>query len=133
MKTGREISAGGVIYKRQGGRIQVALIAHSQKKVWGLPKGKIDAGEKPEQTALREVKEETGLDGKIEQNLGDIQYTYQAPWEEMRIFKVVTFYLMKYLGGSTADHDWEGTARESVRGPCEARGSCLRPRAGASC
>ena len=107
MKTGREISSGGVVYRREGGKIQVVLIARQAKKIWGLPKGKIDPGEKPPQTALREVREETGLSGKIERKLGDIRYTYYAPWDDTRYSKVVSFYLMKYLGGSTADHDWE--------------------------
>src|SRR6188508_2429543 len=65
--------------------------------VWALPKGIIDEGEKPEQTALREVSEETGIEARLVTKLGDIRYVYT--WAGERIFKVVSFYLLRYRRG----------------------------------
>jgi 8-oxo-dGTP pyrophosphatase MutT (NUDIX family) len=65
--------------------------------VWALPKGIIDAGEPPEQTAMREVAEETGASGRLVGKLGDVRYTYT--WQGERVFKVVSFYLAFATGG----------------------------------
>ncbi len=65
--------------------------------VWALPKGLIGPGERPEVTAVREVAEETGLDGKLVQKLGDVRYVYT--WAGERVFKVVSFYLLRYRSG----------------------------------
>ena len=65
--------------------------------VWALPKGIIDAGERPEQTALREVGEETGVEGRLVTKLGDVRYVYT--WAGERVFKVVSFYLVRYSSG----------------------------------
>lgn len=73
--------------------------------MWGLPKGRIDAGETVEEAALREVREETGLDATIEAQLGRISYVYV--WEKARISKVVHFFLMRATGGDISDHDDE--------------------------
>ena len=64
---------------------------------WALPKGLIDAGERPDQTALREGFEETGLHGRLASKLGDIRYVYT--WHGERVFKVVSFYLAHSSGG----------------------------------
>lgn len=61
----------------------------------------------PEDAALREVREETGLEGEIEKKIGDIKYVYIAEKRKLKIFKVVSFYLMRHTGGSTRSHDWE--------------------------
>jgi 8-oxo-dGTP pyrophosphatase MutT (NUDIX family) len=65
--------------------------------VWALPKGLIDQGEKPEQAALREVAEETGIEARLVTKLGDVRYVYT--WAGERIFKVVSFYLFRYSRG----------------------------------
>jgi 8-oxo-dGTP pyrophosphatase MutT (NUDIX family) len=65
--------------------------------LWALPKGLIGPGERPEETALREVGEETGAQGRLVRKLGDVRYVYT--WEGERVFKVVSFYLFAYAGG----------------------------------
>ena len=74
--------------------------------VWALPKGQIDEGEPAEQTALREVAEETGAHGHSLGKLGDVKYVYTwppKPAEGERIFKVVSFFLVRYTGGRLGD------------------------------
>jgi 8-oxo-dGTP pyrophosphatase MutT (NUDIX family) len=72
-----------------------------ERGVWALPKGLIGAGEKPEETALREVEEETGVEARLVEKLGDIRYVYT--WEGERVFKVVSFYLLRYSRGRLGD------------------------------
>jgi 8-oxo-dGTP pyrophosphatase MutT (NUDIX family) len=69
--------------------------------VWALPKGLIAPGEKPEQAALREVEEETGIQARLVTKLGDIRYVYT--WDGERVFKVVSFYLLRYSRGRLGD------------------------------
>ena len=92
----REFSAGGVLIKRIKGRPHLAAIRPQGKPegVWALPKGNLDPGEKPEQTALREVREETGVEGRLVEKLGDVKYTYTRPGG-VRVFKIVSFYLLR--------------------------------------
>lgn len=72
----------------------------SQKMLLALPKGLVDPGEKPEQTAAREVFEETGLTVIPVTKLGDIKYTYVRNWgDKARVFKIVSFYLFRYQSG----------------------------------
>ena len=108
IRTVREVSAGGVIYRRHAGQIEIALI-HVRNR-WGLPKGHVEEGERVEEAALREVREETGLEGKLERKLGDIRYSYHDKTdngEPIRIYKRVFFYLMSYMRGDVSDHDHE--------------------------
>jgi 8-oxo-dGTP pyrophosphatase MutT (NUDIX family) len=95
----REFSAGGVLVRRLRGRWWLAAIrpAGKPKGIWALPKGLIDPGESGAETALREVAEETGLTGRLEGKLGDVRYVYTRGGE--RIFKVVSFFLLRYVGG----------------------------------
>ena len=99
----REFSAGGVLVRRLRGRWMMAAIRPAGKKegVWALPKGLIDPGERPEETALREVAEETGAHGRSAGKLGDVKYVYT--WAGEQIFKVVSFYLVRYSGGRLGD------------------------------
>ena len=108
MKTRSEHSAGGVVVRRRDGAVDVALAARRTRKgdlAWGLPKGLVEKGEAPEETALREVQEETGLVAEIVEPLGDISYWYV--WDEERIRKKVTFFLMEAVGGDVSVHDHE--------------------------
>jgi 8-oxo-dGTP pyrophosphatase MutT (NUDIX family) len=107
MKYGREISAGGVLYRPAGKSYEVALIRPKGKNVEALPKGLIDEAEKAEATALREVREETGMLGELEAPLGSIDYYYYSKERDTRFFKLVYFFLLRYAGGSERDHDWE--------------------------
>src|SRR4051812_25403071 len=91
----REFSAGGVLVKTLRGRPMMAAIRPRGKPegLWALPKGLVDPGERPEDTALREVWEETGVRGRSEGKLGDVKYVYTR--DGQRIFKVVSFYLVR--------------------------------------
>src|SRR5919108_5752221 len=95
----REFSAGGVLVRRLRGRWFCAAIrpAGKDEGVWALPKGLVGPGEKPELTAVREVEEETGARGRLVSKLGDVRYVYT--WAGERVFKVVSFYLVRYGGG----------------------------------
>jgi len=109
MKTRNEISAGGVVFRRRKGQVEVCLISTQGGKAWQLPKGLIERGEQPEAAAEREVQEETGLRGRMLQRLERIEYWYV--WEERgertRVHKLVYFFLFRYTKGSTRDHDDE--------------------------
>lgn len=97
----REFSAGGIVFNNG----KVLLTKHSQNKHWSFPKGLIDHGQTPEEAALREVKEEGGVEAGIVDKVGYSKYVYTHKGE--KIFKIVTYFLMKYLSGDIKDHDWE--------------------------
>jgi 8-oxo-dGTP pyrophosphatase MutT (NUDIX family) len=100
----REFSAGGVLVKKIRGRPMVAAIRPGGKPegVWALPKGNLDPGEKPDETAVREVFEETGVHGHLVEKLGDVKYTYTRRDGE-RVFKIVSFYLLRAGRGRLGD------------------------------
>ena len=99
----REFSAGAVLVRRMRGRWWLAAIRPGGKPegTWALPKGNVGRGEAPEATALREVTEETGLEGDSLGKLGDVKYVYTRGGA--RIFKVVSFYLLRHRSGRIDD------------------------------
>jgi 8-oxo-dGTP pyrophosphatase MutT (NUDIX family) len=104
----KAVSAGGVVYRREDGTLEIALAARRTRKgelVWGLPKGALEEGETPEQAAIRETREETGLEVVVEDTLGDTRYFYI--WDEARIRKLVHMFLMRAVGGDVTQHDDE--------------------------
>ncbi|MBI5561517.1 MAG: NUDIX hydrolase [Deltaproteobacteria bacterium] len=109
MDTMRELSAGGVVFRRVAGKAEVALISVKGGKVWALPKGQREEGENLARTAHREVKEETGLDGRIIAKIGHVEYffTFKAEEGTRRVFKIVYFFLMEATGGDITKHDAE--------------------------
>jgi 8-oxo-dGTP pyrophosphatase MutT (NUDIX family) len=107
-KVKKEISAGGVVYRRDGEAIEVVLASRRTRKgdlAWGLAKGGVEEGESMEQAAVREVLEETGLTVTVEGSLGETQYFYV--WGESRVRKTVHFFLMRFTGGDPHDRDDE--------------------------
>jgi 8-oxo-dGTP pyrophosphatase MutT (NUDIX family) len=102
------VSSGGVVYRRgQTGSLEVALCGRLQSGTWSLPKGTPEEGETIQQTALREVQEETGLEVSIEAELGHIEYQFSRSQGTERFHKRVYFYLMPTHGGSMDLHDPE--------------------------
>jgi 8-oxo-dGTP pyrophosphatase MutT (NUDIX family) len=99
----RKFSSGGVLVRRLRGRWMVAAIRPAGRPpgLWALPKGQIDEGESGEETALREIAEETGATGRSLGKLGDVRY--QFTWEGERIFKVVSFFLVRYESGKLGE------------------------------
>ena len=91
--------------KPESGQVNLALVGRLKPRRWALPKGTPRKGETVEQTAIREVAEETGLLVRIVQPIGDIQYWFV--WGGVRHFKTVHFFLMEMTGGDMADHDAE--------------------------
>ena len=107
--TRTEISAGGVVFRlRDGNAADVALIRTHEGR-WQLPKGWIEPDETPEAAALREVREEAGVNAELVGPLDTIQYWYRSTYdpEPVRVHKFVHFFLLRYLSGSTDDHDDE--------------------------
>ena len=101
MSIEHETSYGGVVVRGS----DVLVITPAGKRVTGLPKGGANRGESGEQTAAREVREETGLTVEVRDELGVVEYWYRR--NGRRIFKTVRFYLCDYVEGDTADHDHE--------------------------
>jgi 8-oxo-dGTP pyrophosphatase MutT (NUDIX family) len=102
MKTEHHRSAGGLVVYNS----RILLIATQKGKRWQLPKGHIEAGETPEQAAIREVREETGVNGRIVAPLPGVEYWYveRGP---CRVHKKVDYFLFDYVSGDSMDFDPE--------------------------
>jgi 8-oxo-dGTP pyrophosphatase MutT (NUDIX family) len=108
-KVEHPVSAGGVVYRVDGGEVDVVICGARSHDgwIWGLPKGTPDPGETLEETAIREVTEETGLKVTLEAPIDSVQYWFVRPNDGVRCHKTVHFYLMSAVGGSFGDHDHE--------------------------
>lgn len=105
-----EFSAGGVVFRRitnyeKQKNVEILVAQHSQHHGWVFPKGIIDKDEKKEETALREVEEETGIVGKILKPLQPVTYWYNLEGEKIK--KTVYYFLMEFVSGDTKNHDDE--------------------------
>jgi 8-oxo-dGTP pyrophosphatase MutT (NUDIX family) len=104
----REFSAGGLVIRNMRGRPYLATVLVKDGTVHALPKGHIEPGEKGAGAALREVREETGLEAELVEKLGDIKYWYVRKWDDgERVFKVVSFFLFRYVSGSLENYQRE--------------------------
>ena len=105
LRNARATSAGGVVHRAVDAHREILLVHRRAPRLWALPKGTPDAGETIIETALREVREETGIEVEAEQPLGAITYFFVR--ERTRFHKTVHFFLMRPVGGSVELHDHE--------------------------
>jgi 8-oxo-dGTP pyrophosphatase MutT (NUDIX family) len=104
-----QVSAGGVVFRRDDERIDVVIVAVGGNNRWQLPKGLVEKDEKPEVAAVREAREEGGTDSEVVELIETVEYWYAGldGGERVRFHKRVHFYLLRYLSGDTSNHDWE--------------------------
>ncbi len=104
-----QTSAGGVGYKKGKTSILVAIVSVGDKRRWQLPKGLVEKNETPESAAIRETREEAGITGEVESPLERIEYWYVGDHDgkQVRFHKIVHFFLLRYVSGDVADHDFE--------------------------
>jgi len=107
LRVEQAVSAGGVVYRQGAYGPEVVLCGRSEERLWALPKGTPERGESIEQTAVREVSEETGLAVSIVADLGTIRYQFARPARGVMFDKTVHHFLMMATGGSVAEHDGE--------------------------
>jgi 8-oxo-dGTP pyrophosphatase MutT (NUDIX family) len=100
-----ERSAGGLVLQREHGAYSGLVIGRSTPRIWSLPKGHIEPNESIENAALREVKEETGIEATIIVKLSDIRYWFYA--NKMKHSKIVHFFLMRYVNGAPTPQQGE--------------------------
>jgi 8-oxo-dGTP pyrophosphatase MutT (NUDIX family) len=105
LRTARATSAGGVVHRFVDGRHEIVILHRRVPVLWALPKGTPDSGETLEETALRETREETGLEVEIEAPIGSIRYFFVRG--STRFHKVVHFFVMRPIGGALDLHDRE--------------------------
>jgi 8-oxo-dGTP diphosphatase len=104
-----QISAGGVAFRKESGQRKVALISVGNDNRWQLPKGLVDKGESTEDAAVREVREEAGIDTEVVDRIDRVEYWYfsKEQGQRVRYHKFVYFYLLRYKSGDVSDHDDE--------------------------
>ena len=108
LRTVTATSAGGIVIRHDSGRAWIVVGSRRRERdgwTWTLPKGTPIPGETREQTALREVAEETGLEVRIRAPFDSIEYSFVQRGQ--RIHKTVHYYLMEPVGGDLAGHDHE--------------------------
>src|SRR6266498_4905159 len=104
-----QVSAGGVAFRRDKSKLQIAIVSVKPSLRWQLPKGIVDPGETPEITAVREVREEAGVETDLLELIETVEYWYQRVQygKRIRYHKYVHFYLLSYKSGEVSDHDHE--------------------------
>lgn len=109
IQTLEQVSAGGAAFRANDSGYEIAIVSVNPSLRWQLPKGLIDEGETPEIAALREVREEAGIETEILSKIETIEYWYVGDYksERVRFHKFVHFFLLKYLAGDVANHDFE--------------------------
>jgi 8-oxo-dGTP pyrophosphatase MutT (NUDIX family) len=105
LRTARATSAGGVVHRSEAGRLEIVLVHRRVPPLWALPKGTPDSGESLPETAIRETREESGLEVEIEEPISAITYFFVH--RRTRFHKTVHFFLMRPIGGRLEDHDHE--------------------------
>ncbi len=100
-------SSGGVIFRRINNEIEIVLIAVKNNNIWTLPKGLIDKGERSEDTAIREILEETGLSGSIIDLIGEKSFWFYIKNNNTKCKKTVVYYLLEHTGGDVKNNCWE--------------------------
>ncbi len=103
----RLVSVGGLVCRADEGKIELVICGRKEPRIWALPKGTPAPNETREETAIREVGEETGLEVEIRSFVRSIDYWFVRPTDRLRCHKTVHFYLMGALGGDTSRHDHE--------------------------
>jgi 8-oxo-dGTP pyrophosphatase MutT (NUDIX family) len=109
IETFDQISAGGVAFRWQDSNLETVIVSVKPKLRWQLPKGIVDPGETPQVTAVREVREEAGVETDLIRLIETIEYWYRSTknGKPVRFHKFVHFYLLEYKGGDVSDHDHE--------------------------
>lgn len=104
-----QVSAGGVVFRRDDDHIDIVIVAVGSNNRWQLPKGLVEKDEKPETAAVREAREEGGVDSEVVEHIETVEYWFAGldGGERVRFHKRVHFYLLRYLSGDTTNHDWE--------------------------
>ena len=104
-----QVSAGGVVFRRDSERIDIVIVAVGGNNRWQLPKGLVEKDESPEIAAVREAREEGGIDSEVVEHIETVEYWYAGldGGERVRFHKRVHFYVLRYLSGDTSNHDWE--------------------------
>lgn len=106
--TQQQVSAGGVAFRKHGGKTEIALILVGASEArWQLPKGIVEHGEAPEVAARREVREEAGIETALVAPIDTIEYWFYGQGKRVRFHKFVHFFLLRYVSGDVKNHDHE--------------------------